>query len=120
MRLNVTLRGCGCVQGIMDPQVWHKFKPNGPPVVHEAVLGEHLLSMLTTHIDDIKGAATENECDILLTALKKDYGNDAKIERTSFEHTGIQHIQSEDKTTVYTHQNHYVKDLSEIQPHTST
>ena len=59
MRLKVTLKGCGYVQGIMDPQVWRKFKPNGPTVVHEAVLGEHLLSMLTTHIDDIKCAAAE-------------------------------------------------------------
>ena len=50
----------------------------------------------------------------MLAALKKDYGDDAKIEKTSFEHTGIQHIQDEAKSTVYTHQNHYIKDLSEI------
>ena len=74
MRLKVTLKGCGYVQGIMDPQVWCKFKPKVPIVFSEAVLGEHLLSMLTTHIDDNKGAATENECDILLTALKRDSG----------------------------------------------
>ena len=66
------------------------------------VLGEHLLSMLTTHIDDIKGSATEAECKILLTAPKKDYGDDAKIEKTSFEDTGIHHVQEEAITTVYT------------------
>ena len=70
--------------------------------------------MITTHIDDIKGSATEEECEILLAALRRDYGNDAKIEKTAFEHTGIQHVQDENKSTVYTHQNHYIKDLSEI------
>ena len=114
MRLKVTLKECGYVQGIMDPQVWRKFKPGTPEASSEMVMGEWLLSMLTTHIDDIKGSATEKECEILLAALKKDYGDDAKIEKTSFEHTGIQHVQDENKSTVYTHQNHYVKDLSEI------
>ena len=98
----------------MDPQVWRKFKPGAPGVYSDSVLGEWLLIMMTTHIDDIKGSATEEECEILLTAIKKDYGSDANIERTSFEHTGIQHAQDETKRTVYTHQNHYVKDLSEI------
>ena len=54
MRLNVTLRDCGYVQGIMGPQVWRKFKPKEPGVYSESVLGERLLSMLTTHIDDTK------------------------------------------------------------------
>ena len=103
MRLKVTLKECGYVQGIMDPQVWRKFKSKEPGVYSESVLGEQLVSMLTTHIDDIiKGSSTEAECKILLTALKKDYGDDAKIENTSFEHTGIQHIQDEAKSTVYT------------------
>ena len=72
MRLKVTLRECGYVQGIMDPQVWRKFKSEAPGVYSESVLGEHLLSMLTTHIDDIKGSATEAECEFVLAALKKD------------------------------------------------
>ena len=41
--------------------------------------------MLTTHIDDNKGSATAAECKILLRALKKDYGDDAKIEKMSVE-----------------------------------
>ena len=49
-----------------------------------------------------------------MKALQKDYGSDAKIEKTTFERTGIQHEQDLKKGTVYTHQNHYVKDLSEI------
>ena len=50
MRLNVTLQNCGYVQGIMDPQVWRKFTTKVPRVYSElAILGELLLSMLTTH-----------------------------------------------------------------------
>ena len=82
--------------------------------IGEEALGKDVLCIISTHIDDIKGSATEAECETLLAALKKDYGSDAKVERTSFEHTGIQHVQDETKITVYTHQNHYVKDLSEI------
>ena len=52
MRLKVTLTDCGYVQGVMDPQVWRKFKTKVLGVYSESVLGEHLLSMLTTHIDD--------------------------------------------------------------------
>ena len=37
MRLKVTLRDC-YVQGIMDPQVWRKFKPKVPGVYSESVL----------------------------------------------------------------------------------
>ena len=69
MRLKETLKQCGYAQGIMDPQVWRKFKPGAHRAYSEAILGENLLSMITTHIDDIKGSATKEECDILLRAL---------------------------------------------------
>ena len=39
---------------------------------------------------------------------------DAKIEKLAFAHTGIHHVQDETTITVYTHQNHYANDLSEI------
>ena len=55
----------------------------------EAVIGSWLISMITTHIDDIKGSATEPEQVILLKVLQRDYGSDANIEKISFEHTGI-------------------------------
>ena len=102
----------------MDPQVWRKFfahaNVTNQDQLDEAMLGSWLISMITTHIDDIKGSATDEEQEFLLNALQKDYGSDAKIEKTNFEHAGSQHEQDLKKGTVYTHQNHYVKDLSEI------
>eukprot|EP00975_Prorocentrum_lima_P063210 12890208-Prorocentrum_lima.AAC.1 len=51
--------------------------------------GPHLVSLISTHTDDIKGGATDHERDLLLATLKKD----ANVETRNFEHTGIQHEQ---------------------------
>jgi len=61
----------------------------------------------------LKSAADAKERDKLLSALRSDYGSDVKIETRSFEHTGIKHEQRQDGS-VYTHQNHYVLEISEI------
>ena len=49
----------------MDPQVWRKFFTPKAVInqdqLDEAVLGALLISMITTHIDDIKGSATYEE-----------------------------------------------------------
>ena len=37
-----------------------------------------------------------------MKALQKDYGSDDNIEKTTFEHTGIQHEQDLKKGIVYT------------------
>ena len=51
---------------------------------------------------------------MLLAALRRDYGEDAKEELGIFEHTGIKHEQNPDTKEVYTHQNHCAKELNEI------
>eukprot|EP00975_Prorocentrum_lima_P003140 691653-Prorocentrum_lima.AAC.1 len=56
-------------------------------------LSPQLVSLICTHIDDIKGGATDAECNLLLTTLKKHYGEDAKVETRSFKHTGVKHEQ---------------------------
>eukprot|EP00975_Prorocentrum_lima_P050464 10570162-Prorocentrum_lima.AAC.1 len=66
-----------------------------------------LISLISTHIDDIKGGATDAERDLLLTTLKKHYGDDAKVETRNFEHTGIKHEQDPLTGHVYTHHDHY-------------
>ena len=45
------------------------------------MLGTWLVSMVTTHIDDIKGSSTDHEQELLLKALQKVHGSDAKIEK---------------------------------------
>eukprot|EP00975_Prorocentrum_lima_P015604 3307294-Prorocentrum_lima.AAC.1 len=51
--------------------------------------------------------------DSLLTTLKKHYGEDAKVETHNVEHSGIKHEQDPLTGHVYTHQDHYVLELSE-------
>eukprot|EP00975_Prorocentrum_lima_P011995 2548031-Prorocentrum_lima.AAC.1 len=50
-----------------------------------------LISFISTHMDDIKGGATDAERNILLTTLKKHPGEDSKVETRKFEHTGMKH-----------------------------
>ena len=79
--------------------------------VGEEVLGKHVECMLTAHIDDIKGSGTGQTRDILLKALRRDYGDDVKVETKEFEHVGIKHIQHSD-CSIYAHQEHYVHESS--------
>ena len=69
--------------------------------------------MMSTHIDDIKGSATDEERNKLATILKKHFGDDLKNKTESFEFTGIQHAQATNKS-ITTHQDHYIKELSII------
>ena len=50
----------------------------------------------------------------LLKACQRDYGGYVKIEIGEFEHTGIRHVQNKKDFSIYTHQNHYVTEISEI------
>ncbi len=52
--------------------------------------------------------------EFLLKALRQDYGDDTKIELSSFEHTGILHEQDPKTMEVFTHQAHYVNELHAI------
>ena len=50
------------------------------------VVGPDLRCILTTHIDDIKGAGEESARTAPLHALKHDYGSDVKLEESPFDH----------------------------------
>ncbi len=121
LRLSQTLSDIGYKPSIVDPQVWRKYVfQRVADSEHRRVAGAEIdmtgakvVSLLSTHIDDIKGSASEKEQTILLNALRKDYGDDVKIEKSPFEHTGIKHEQRPNGD-IYTHQNHYVKEITEV------
>ena len=48
--------------------------------------------------------------------MKKYFGDDLKSEYFKFEHTGVLHEQDEVTFEVYTHQDHYVQQLKQIEP----
>ena len=69
MRLARTLRSLSYVQGITDRQTWRKISNTG---------NGKLRTLITTHIDDIKGAGPDEDRKELLAALRKDYGDGTK------------------------------------------
>eukprot|EP00975_Prorocentrum_lima_P000268 54792-Prorocentrum_lima.AAC.1 len=85
MRLSRSLQEIGYPQGVTDRQIWRKFEKNSKPVTGDHC-GFHpqMTSLISTHIDD-----TDVERHLLLTTLKKHYGEGANIETRNFEHTGI-------------------------------
>ena len=75
------------------------------------ITGSALRCMLTTHIDDIKGAGGEAAKKELSKALKQDYGDDVKLDESPFDHCGIRHTQKPNGE-VWTDQSHYIKEIS--------
>ena len=74
--------------------------------------GGLLTCILSTHVDDLKGAAVEPQAKRILKVLEDSFGK-LKVQMRVFEHCGIKHEQSADNETVKLHQNHYV---SQLQP----
>eukprot|EP00975_Prorocentrum_lima_P041452 8707700-Prorocentrum_lima.AAC.1 len=55
MRLSRSLREIGNQQGITDNQIWRKFDKNAKPVTEKHCgFNPQLISLISTHIDDIK------------------------------------------------------------------
>ena len=105
LRRDQTLREFGARPTVRDPQLWIKvIDRNGVQVC---------VCELSTHLDDIKGGAEEAERKLLIDLLKRDFGDDLKINISVFEFTGVKHVQAEDYS-IYTHQDHYVAELSII------
>eukprot|EP00975_Prorocentrum_lima_P044146 9256759-Prorocentrum_lima.AAC.1 len=62
MRLSRTLEKIGYHQGVTDPQIWRKFSKNsGAAPDNHCGFHPNLASMISTHIEDIKGGAEESE-----------------------------------------------------------
>lgn len=105
LRRDQTLREFGARPTVKDPNMWIKIAQiSGSPKV---------VCSFSTHLDDIKGGATESEREKLIALLKRDFGNDLKVNLRVFEFTGIKHTQNADYS-IYVHQDHYVADLSVI------
>eukprot|EP00975_Prorocentrum_lima_P068024 12918340-Prorocentrum_lima.AAC.1 len=62
MRLSRSLQELGYKQGITDKQIWQKFTKQEKQVDRgHCGFSPHLVSLISTHIDDIKGGATDYE-----------------------------------------------------------
>jgi len=105
MRRDQTLRRFGATPTVKDPHLWVKRTSTNN--------SHHLVAILSTHLDDIKGGSGDEQRLLLAKALKDTFGDDLKTEIATFEFTGVKHIQSADKS-IHCHQDHYVQELSAI------
>jgi len=106
LRRDMSFRAFGAHKSQRDSNFWVKY--------HSTSTGRKVVALLSTHLDDIKGGATESERQKLQEILKKDFGDDLKINIGVFEFTGVKHIQDAKTKAIYTHQDHYIAELSVI------
>eukprot|EP00973_Karenia_brevis_P001868 254626-Karenia_brevis.AAC.1 len=62
--------------------------------------------VMSSSVDDLKGAATEEQRKHLLAELEKEFGK-VKVSVGSLECIGIMHEQDEKTKAIWTHQHHY-------------
>ena len=70
-----------------------------------------LIMALSTHVDDLKGAANKETAMSLLKHLEQRFGP-CKAEWKEFVHTGVQHVQTPGR--VYCHQHAYTAQLRQM------
>ena len=110
-----------------DPQlfVWHVSSDQSSPVgdavgrqrlardMQGDVGKRRLVLMLSTHVDDFKGAGEEWYRQRLIEGLEKEFST-LKIKTGHFECVGVMHEQDPVTFEVWTHQHHYVPQIKEI------
>lgn len=92
------LRRCNMVPTKADPQLFLRHDD------------DCLTMILSTHVDDLKGAGTDERRKELIALLKKEFG-DLKEKLHSFECIGVMHEQDPITKTVRMHQAHYIDQL---------
>ena len=77
------------------------------------LLAPTLRMILSTHVDDMKGAGQPEYKKRLLSALTKKFGT-LKLKDANFECVGVMHESTADGSEVWTHQQHYVGQIKAI------
>eukprot|EP00971_Amphidinium_carterae_P351893 6492325-Amphidinium_carterae.1 len=99
LRLDVELRSLGGKPLLLDPSlyVWR-------------TVDKKLRMIMSTHVDDLKGAGEEELAQHVCSKLSLVFGK-LKIEQWHFEHCGITHTQDKETWAVTLCQAHYVEQL---------
>ena len=100
-----------------DPElyVWHVSEPTRRPTSGaSAPAGAgRLVLIISTHVDDLKGAGEEKYRQIFLKTLEARFGA-LKIKQRCFECVGVMHEHDPKTFEIWTHQGHYVPQIKEI------
>ena len=81
------------------------------------ILHGKLALIMSSHVDDLKGGGTTEARELVLTELKKMFDGELKVQLDSFECLGVMHEQCPKTLEVWTHQQHYVKQLKPTSMH---
>ena len=76
-------------------------------------MSKRLVLVLSTHVDDFKGAGEETYRRQLLEGMEKAFST-LKVKTGNFECVGVMHEQDPTTMEVWTHQHHYVPQIKEI------
>ena len=109
--------GLSALQSDQQLFVWHVASGStqlaGQRGVQGTVGQKRLVLVLSTHVDDLKGAGEAEYRRKLIAGLEKEFSA-LKIKEGSFECVGIMHEQDPKTFEVWTHQQHYVPQIKEI------
>ena len=104
LRIDEVMKQMGTHALVSDPQPYARWRDDRGRCSFES-----LELVCTKHVDDLKGASTEETFDEICKKLKDEFG-ELTIQKRDFEHLGIMHHQLED-FSVERSQDHYVKQL---------
>ena len=106
LKLDHTLRQAGLKPTQADGSIYCKWRVDSS--------GEyHLVLIISTHVDDLKGGGVQREVDSLVAVMTKAFGQ-GKLEYSNFEHCGIKHAQNESDFSIVTTMDHYASQLKPI------
>ena len=74
---------------------------------------QRLVLILSTHVDDFKGAGEDWYRQKLIKGFEKEFST-LKVKSGSFECVGVTHEQNPSTHEVWTHQHHYVPQIKEV------
>ena len=95
--------------------VWHVTPTGTSPATAGATssVAKRLVLIVSTHVDDLKGAGEDKYRRMLLAGLEKEFST-LKVKSGSFECVGVMHEQNPKTFEIWTHQQHYIPQIMEI------
>ena len=104
LRIDEVIRNLGTYPLVSDPQLYARWRSERNEFSFDT-----LDIICTKHVDDLKGASSEETFDEICKRLSNEFG-DLTIQKREFEHLGIVHKHLDDFSVECT-QDHYVKQL---------
>ena len=115
LRMVLKELGLSALQSDLQLFVWHVSTPRGvaSQAPRAAMDQKRLVLILSTHVDDFKGAGEAEYRRRLIAGLEKEFSA-LKIKEGKFECVGVMHEQNPQTYEIWTHQQHYIPQVNKI------